>query len=391
MENNNVKVTVIKVGENLDFVEIGATIKFKKDYHSDFKNKIIATDEAGTDLGVIAPTRTSCAIGTVESSEIFDSVPDEFSGAVIDNTKRWTVPSDDTYTSLVVELGMLEDTKKADETAEELEDIVFMVAQDSYAQKHNIKEGAKLIFKVNSDPFSFGGFFAYFENDKIGHTVSKCNPYLLPNATPIEDVYDKLPGQFVGTVISASLQYTWKTGETMPLFFVRVDKNVALETAKVAVITTDMNFFCGAGATLFEGNALTFEKASNVINCLTKSDCIGYLYPDLNVDGVSRYDEIIDRVDDKFEGTIVEIKDYDHIIVVIAEIVLNSEKENTEAIEPETSASQETIQQESTKQETVKPEPVQKKKESAQRRKIAPSRKITVKKELLKILNRIKK
>lgn len=95
------KVTVMSVTEHLDYIAVGEIINFKKTPIALDEKQIIASYN-GNDIGRVGATVTICVPGTETNKDIYDKVPDEFMGTVVDNQK--TISTTTTMKVLVVDI-----------------------------------------------------------------------------------------------------------------------------------------------------------------------------------------------------------------------------------------------------------------------------------------------
>lgn len=95
------KITVVDMGQDLDFIQNGSVINFKKSPTTLDSNRIEAFYNNNA-IGVVGATVTMAVPGSELNKDIFDSVPDEFQGIVTDNSK--SISTSMTRKVLVVEI-----------------------------------------------------------------------------------------------------------------------------------------------------------------------------------------------------------------------------------------------------------------------------------------------
>lgn len=95
------KVTVIDMKESLKYIQNGEVIKFKK-RPVELDDKQIIAEYNGKEIGRIGATVTIIVPGTETNKDIYEKVPDEFQGVVVDNNQ--TVTTSSTFEVLVVEI-----------------------------------------------------------------------------------------------------------------------------------------------------------------------------------------------------------------------------------------------------------------------------------------------
>lgn len=107
-----ITVTPVK-GADLSKIKKGQKIEFKKDSEGMLSQYQVNAYFNGNEVGVVAETPKTLAPKTVSVKEIYDKLPNQFTGVVEDHRQQMTGSA--SRTSLVVSIG----TKKAKETPEE--------------------------------------------------------------------------------------------------------------------------------------------------------------------------------------------------------------------------------------------------------------------------------
>lgn len=341
MNNEKIRVTVVKIGENIQGIKVGERLRFKKDEKYPFYHKIDVMDASGRNVGKIVPTKKYILPDTTSGEDIYESVKDKFTGVVVDNTKTWNSPHGD-LTCLIVELDEIseivtdetnedtegvkvEDAVMEKETTPEEETTVVeensVTAKDNYTitviqdEDMDIEVGSRIILTKSPNLINANRVLASINGKDIGCIATK-GKYLIPSTLSVDDIYDEVPKRFTGVILNNSFKADIGNEKMATLLFVKVDEKPVFETIKVAVMTTKD---CLPKHSRAE-DVLRFEKCSKFINCLRGSCCIGRIYPDFTMDGVSCYDEIVNKTEEKFEGTVAEFKYYDEIVAIIAEV-----------------------------------------------------------------------
>ena len=95
------KITVVDTRQDLDFIQNGAVIEFRKAPDNLDQNKIEAYYNNNL-IGMVGPSINMVVPGCLTNKDIYDDVPDVFEGVVVDNTKSITTTS--TKKVLIIEL-----------------------------------------------------------------------------------------------------------------------------------------------------------------------------------------------------------------------------------------------------------------------------------------------
>lgn len=95
------KITVVDTRQDLDFIQNGAVIEFRKAPNNLDQNKIEAYYNNNL-IGMVGPSINMIVPGCSTNKDIYDDVQDVFEGVVVDNTKSITTTS--TKKVLIVEL-----------------------------------------------------------------------------------------------------------------------------------------------------------------------------------------------------------------------------------------------------------------------------------------------
>ena len=97
------KITVFSLTEDLDYIQNGSIISFRKEADPLDKYRIVASFN-NTDIGYVAASMGQTVPGTALNKEIFEEVPDVFQGQVVDNTRSVNTTSSNKV--LIVEINI---------------------------------------------------------------------------------------------------------------------------------------------------------------------------------------------------------------------------------------------------------------------------------------------